>query len=347
MPSHVRLMIEERELSTLSPHAAKAALSAGRAKPEDDDPVRTCFQRDRDRILHSKPFRRLKHKTQVFLDPVGDHYRTRLTHTLEVAQIARTVGRALRLNEDLIEAIALGHDVGHPPFGHAGEAAVDEVLQERFGGNTEGIPDRFRHHEQSLRVVDHLCRLNLTQEVRSGIGGHSKGEKDLGPSDGEPTSTLEASVVRICDRIAYVNHDLDDALRSGLATSIPEPFASLGQGHGERIGAMVVDLVSHSLDSPVLRMSDGMFASLNEIKDWLFENVYHRYPKVFPDITKAKRILQELFIHYLQPGALPDGYTGVQGAIDYVAGMTDRFAIHDYTRLFIPSGFDDRIESIL
>lgn len=333
-------MIEQRERDTLAPYAALAAQSQGREREEDSDPVRTCFQRDRDRILHSKPFRRLKHKTQVFLDPVGDHYRTRLTHTLEVAQISRTVGRALRLNEDLIEAIALGHDTGHPPFGHAGEAAMDEVL-------ASAAPEmRFRHYEQSLRVLQVLCSLNLTREVQSGIGGHSKGESDLSAADGEPTSTLEAAVVRICDRIAYVNHDLDDALRSGLVSDIPAPFKPLGPDHGARIGAMVVDLIQNSLDKPVLEMSAPMISALNEIKDWLFENVYLRYPRVYPDIPKAQRVVRDLMAHYVQPGALPSGYQGVQGAVDYVAGMTDRFALHDYKRLFIPTGFDDRIESV-
>lgn len=343
MPEHVRLMIERREAESLSPYAMKSAESAGRPEAEEPDPVRTCFQRDRDRVLHSKPFRRLKHKTQVFLDPVGDHYRTRLTHSLEVAQVARTIGRALRLNEDLIEAIALGHDVGHTPFGHAGESALDECLTERFLGNTQGIPSRFRHYEQSLRVVDVLAKLNLTHETRAGIDGHSKGKGDLTSHDGQPTSTLEAAVVRISDRIAYLNHDLDDALRSGMITDFPDEFAALGSSHGKRIGAMVEDVIRNSLDKPAIIMSEPMLAAMNHMKNWLFEHVYERYPAVYPDIPKAQRIVKELFLHYLQPGALPEGFDGPQGAIDYVAGMTDRFAIETYERIFIPSAFSDRV----
>ena len=210
-------MVEEREAQTLSPNAQLARNSLGRERPEADDPVRTCYQRDRDRVLHSKPFRRLKHKTQVFIEPVGDHYRTRLTHSLEVAQISRTVSRALRLNEDLTEAIALAHDIGHPPFGHGGEQAIDEVLQSLGLG-----PVHFRHYDHSLRIVDVLLDLNLTEEVRRGIAGHSKGKADLSDADGQPTSTLEAAVVRICDRIAYLNHDMDDAIRSGMVSAAPE-----------------------------------------------------------------------------------------------------------------------------
>jgi dGTPase len=213
VPNSIREQIEAREAQFLSPLATFASESAGRQRPEDDDPVRTCFQRDRDRILHAKSFRRLKHKTQVFIDPLGDHYRTRLTHTLEVAQISRTIGRALRLNEDLIEAIALGHDVGHSPFGHAGERALDEAIKE-YWFKKEGVdrgdqdslpmesdswhePRHFRHYEQSLRIVDVLEDLNLTEEVRLGISGHSKGRKDLSFMDGEPVSSLEAAVVKI------------------------------------------------------------------------------------------------------------------------------------------------------
>lgn len=337
MPDRVRLMIEERERETLSPFAMLAVESEGRPLFEEPDPVRTCFQRDRDRILHSKPFRRLKHKTQVFIDPVGDHYRTRLTHSLEVAQIARTIGRALRLNEDLIEAIALGHDVGHTPFGHAGERALDEALR------SVDPTQEFRHYEQSLRVLDVLVNANLTQETRRGIGGHSKGKNDLTAFDGEPTSTLEAAVVRISDRIAYMNHDLDDALRSGIIDAIPSGFAELGATHGKRISRMVFDVIENSLDQPAVRMSSSLLAAMNDLKNWLFDNVYERYPVVYPDVLKAERIVQELFVHYLQPGQLPPDFDGMQGAVDYVAGMTDRFAIDDYKRIFIPTAFDDRI----
>lgn len=335
----VRESIESREREFLSPYAAAAADSAGRVVSEPPDPVRTDFQRDRDRILHSKAFRRLKHKTQVFIDPVGDHYRTRMTHSLEVAQISRTIGRALRLNEDLIEAIALGHDVGHTPFGHAGEAALDEALSELRTQGVAGTPERFRHYEQSLRVVDHLERLNLTQETREGIGGHSKGRKDLTAHDGEPVSTLEAAVVRVSDRIAYLNHDLDDALRSGLITEIPEEFRGIGPTHAKRIGAMVEDVIANSMESPAIRLSEPMRDRMNALKEWLYENVYLLYPVRFPDTVKAQALLKELFAHFLEPGHLPAGFEGVPGAIDYVSGMTDRFAIQTYRDLRLPRGF--------
>ncbi len=344
--SSIRQMIEERERQTLSPYAMLAANSEGRLRPEKDDSIRTCFQRDRDRILHSKPFRRLKHKTQVFIDPIGDHYRTRLTHSLEVAQIARTIGRALRLNEDLIEAIALGHDVGHTPFGHAGEFALDEVIQEESQKAGYNGPTQFRHYEQSLRVFDELVKINLTHEVRQGIGGHSKGKGDLTAFDGEPTSTLEAAVVRISDRIAYVNHDLDDAIRSGMIEGAPKEFDQLGSTHGQRIAAMVHDVIDHSLEQPAIRLSSQMLVLLNDLKDWLFENVYERYPLVYPDIQKAKAIVRSLLRHYMTPGTLPEGFSGAQGAIDYVAGMTDRFAVEVFMDLHVPRQFSERIARI-
>jgi dGTPase len=346
MPSHVRLTIEKREDDSLSTYAMPSSQSEGRPIHEDEDPVRTCFQRDRDRILHSKPFRRLKHKTQVFLDPVGDHYRTRLTHSLEVSQIARTIGRALRLNEDLVEAIAIGHDVGHTPFGHAGEAALDAALQELSDEQIDGVPRKFRHYEQSLRIFDVLTPLNLSQEVRQGIDGHSKGKSDLSAHDGQAVSTLEAAVVRISDRIAYLNHDLDDAVRSGMIKSVPEQFLHLGSSHGDRIAAMVIDTIEQSLNQPAIRMSDSMLESMNTLKDWLFENVYEQYPRVYPDIAKAKRLVRELLFHYLEPGTLPAGFVSTQGAVDYVAGMTDRFAVETYANLFIPSSFNERIGRI-
>ncbi len=396
VPHHVRELIERREAEWLSPYAMRAADSAGREVAEAPDPVRTCFQRDRDRILHSKAFRRLKHKTQVFLDPVGDHYRTRMTHSLEVAQIARTIGRALRLNEDLIEAIALGHDVGHTPFGHAGEAALDEAIRSGWGVSpqSEGLesgllgrdapatfleapvpardlpvtdssssgwdassqgepsearvlgrdapatsPRGFRHYEQSLRVVDVIEKLNLTQETRAGIGGHSKGRKDLTAFDGEPTSTLEAAVVRISDRIAYLNHDLDDAMRSGIISAIPSQFDSLGTSHSARIGKMVQDVILSSWDKPAISLSGELLDLMNELKEWLYEHVYLQYPKLYPESGKAQNVVRELFQHYSNPANLPPGFEGIQGAVDYVAGMTDRFAIEDYTRIKIPGGF--------
>ncbi|MCU0315521.1 MAG: deoxyguanosinetriphosphate triphosphohydrolase [Fimbriimonadaceae bacterium] len=339
----IRLMIEAREDQWLSPRAARSSESRGRPVPEPPDPVRTAFQRDRDRILHSKPFRRLKHKTQVFIEPKGDHYRTRLTHSLEVAQVARSIGRALALNEDLIESIALGHDVGHTPFGHAGEQALDEVLRELA---LPDAPTQFRHYEHSLRVVDILDPLNLSEETRDGIGGHSKGRKDLTAHDGEPTSTLEAAVVRISDRIAYLNHDLDDALRSGLIAGIPSQFLDIGQSHGKRISAMVSDVIRESYDQPAIRLSPGMLSAMNELKEWLFENVYLREPHPAIQVNKAKRVVRDLFLHFLEPGQLPLGFVGPQGAIDYVAGMTDRFAIATYQRVFIPNEFTEILSEI-
>ncbi|MBL8087556.1 MAG: deoxyguanosinetriphosphate triphosphohydrolase [Chthonomonas sp.] len=335
MSHSVRLSIEAREHSALSEFAMRASESSGRVNAVDEDPVRTCFQRDRDRILHSKAFRRLKHKTQVFIDPEGDHFRTRMTHTLEVSQIARTIGRALQLNEDLIEAIALGHDVGHTPFGHAGESALDEALQEH--PSPDG-PTEFRHYDQSLRVLDVLEPLNLTQEVRAGISGHSKGRKDLCAADGEPTSTLEAAVVRISDRIAYLNHDLDDALRSKMIAEVPAELAMLGPNHGARIGAMVENVISHSMGVPAIRLSDQMLETMNWMKEWLFTEVYTQYPIVFKDIPKAKGIVKALFSYY-RHNPLPTGFEGTQGALDYVAGMTDRFAMAEFRAKYMPATF--------
>lgn len=341
----IRKETEARERDMLSSRGMLAADSEGRVRDETPDPVRTCFQRDRDRILHSKAFRRLKHKTQVFIDPAGDHYRTRLTHSLEVAQIARTIGRALRLNEDLIEAIALGHDVGHPPFGHAGEQAIDDTLQAELAGHPDS-PGKFRHYEHSLRIVDVLDPLNLTHEVRAGIGGHSKGRKDLTDSDGEPTSTLEAAVVRISDRIAYLNHDLDDALRSGLIKAVPTRFQAIGDKHGHRVGAMVEDVIRESVGMDSIRLSSTMREAMNELKEWMFDNVYLVEPHPMDQVRKAKRVVRELLLWYSEPGNLPAGFSGVQGAVDYVAGMTDRFAIRTYEELFVPLEFGDRVARV-
>lgn len=336
--NEIRLQIEQHELEYLSRFAAKAAESAGRVREEEQDSIRTCFQRDRDRILHCKSFRRLKHKTQVFIDPSGDHYRTRLTHTLEVSQIARTISRALRLNEDLTEAIALGHDVGHTPFGHAGEAALDEAVRE-LAKHDPHAPKGFKHYEQSLRVLDVLENLNLTEETRAGVGGHSKGRKDLSSADGEPVSTLEAAVVRVSDRIAYLNHDLDDAERSGMIKEPPAQFRKIGATFSKRIAAMVQDVIFNSLDQPAIHFSEPMMHTLNQLKEWLFENVYLKYPTVLPDSVKAQGVVRELFCHYCEQDHLPEGFSGVQGAIDYVAGMTDRFAIEKYEELRVPNRF--------
>ncbi|MBS1725426.1 MAG: HD domain-containing protein [Armatimonadetes bacterium] len=357
MSQSIREQIEAREAQILSPFATKASESLGRQLAIYPDAVRTCFQRDRDRILHSKSFRRLKHKTQVFIDPLGDHYRTRLTHTLEVAQIARTIGRALRLNEDLIEAIALGHDVGHSPFGHAGERALDEAIQAYWAQKGETVnlhqdelplgvakvdePRHFRHYEQSLRIVDVLENLNLTEEVRMGIGGHSKGRKDLSADD-EPISSLEAGVVKISDRIAYLNHDIDDALRSGMIDSVPSEFDALGTTYSSRIGILVEDVITQSLDQPYVRVSRPLVAKMNGLKEWMFENVYLRYPVVFPDVEKAVNLVKELFDHFVREGELPEGYVGLRGAVDYIAGMTDRFAIETYEALKLPAAWERR-----
>jgi dGTPase len=303
-------------------------MSKGRKRPEESDPIRTCYMRDRDRILHSKSFRRLKHKTQVFIAPAGDHFRTRLTHTLEVSQIARTISRALRLNEDLTEAIALGHDVGHPPFGHTGEQALDECLKGLTAeGHGEPSPSSFRHYDQSLRVLDVIENLNLTVEVLDGIGGHSKGQNDLSAYDGEAISTLEAAVVRVSDRIAYLSHDIDDAIRGGVIAGLPSQFHWLGTTQSARIKTMVYDVVEHSLEQPAIRMSDRLMGSMNELKDWMFEHVYLAPDRVRTEADQAKRVIVRLFEFYTQAGNLPAGYSGVQGAVDYISGMTDRFAI--------------------
>jgi dGTPase len=328
----IRERTEQFETEQLSRFASKAAASKGRAKEEALDPVRTCFQRDRDRIVHSKAFRRLMNKTQVFISP-GDHYRTRMTHTLEVAQIARTVSRALRLNEDLTEAIALGHDVGHPPFGHAGEDALDEAVK-KIDSRA-----RFRHHEQSVRVLTVLEDLNLTEETLAGIGGHSKGRADLGDDYASPS--LEAGVVRIADRIAYLNHDLDDALRADWLqfSDVPERVRSLGN-RSSRISAMVSDLIEASENRAEIKFSDEMTRMTNEMKEFLFERFYLDYPVRFPDIDKAKGMVTALFNHYVRSG-LPQGFEGVQGALDYVSGMTDRFAKREFERLFLPQDWVD------
>ncbi len=327
-----REVTERIERETLAPHATRAEASKGRERPEPEDPLRTCFQRDRDRIVHSKAFRRLKHKTQVFLAPEGDHYRVRLTHTLEVAQIARTAARALRLNEDLTEAIALGHDLGHTPFGHLGEEALTPFLGRAF-----------RHNEQSLRVVDHLENggrgLNLTWEVRDGILHH--------PWSTPPPSTPEGQVVRLADRIAYVNHDVDDAVRAGVLSpeELPdEVLEVLGRTHGQRIGTLVTDLVTSSADAPEVRLSPPVAAALDVLRDFLFERVYLR-EEARSEQEKAIGVVRALFSYYLEhPGAVPEEYHRAPGDLptriaDYIAGMTDRYALRVYEQLFLPQGW--------
>jgi dGTPase len=323
---------EEIERQTLAPHATLAEESKGRERDEEHDALRTCFQRDRDRIVHSKSFRRLKHKTQVFLAPEGDHYRVRLTHTLEVSQIARTAARALRLNEDLAEAISLGHDLGHTPFGHLGEQALTPFL---------GRP--FRHNEQSLRVVDYLeddgRGLNLSWEVRDGIVNHTWSMP--------APSTLEAQVVRFADRIAYINHDVDDAVRAGVLepTELPDDALEvLGMTHAERVDTLVTDLVNRSEGSPEIGLSDEAFRALDTLRDFLFERVYLR-DEARSEQDKAIALVRSLFAHYLDhPEQVPEEYHRAPGDLptrvaDYIAGMTDRYALRVYEQLFLPEGW--------
>ena len=347
---------ETWELASLSEWASKAALSLGRVNPENDDPVRTCFQRDRDRILHSKAFRRLKHKTQVFLDPEEDHFRTRLTHTLEVSQIARTISRALLLNEDLTEAIALAHDLGHPPFGHAGEVALNEVMQEFVPSGS------FKHYEQSLRVVEVLelhengPGLNLTWEVRDGIANHSKGRKDLTDLSGGIAFTLEGKAMRIADRIAYINHDIDDAVRAGVLKleDIPqESLLKLGRTQSERITRMVIDVVEHSEGKDDVEMSPEIAEATDHLKEFLFEHVYWDPCVANTELAKSQRIVKDLFRFFMEYPEKMQGREELRDLItvdlaqevcDYMAGMTDRFAISRFAKYFVPRGMGIRSE---
>ncbi len=339
---NIRKHIEAREKSILSTHACHSVDSAGRQDGESFCSVRTVFQHDRDRILHSKSFRRLKHKTQVFLSPEGDHYRTRLTHTLEVSQVARTVARALALNEDLTEAIALGHDLGHTPFGHAGERVLAEL-----------VPGGFRHVAQSLRVVEYLEKdgrgLNLTVEVRDGILKHSKGRGPLLAPDIESRAmTLEGQIVRLADIIAYVNHDLDDAMRGGVIRQEDLPSAItrvVGGTHAQRIGRMVSDLIERSLETGSARicLSAEMDEAIRALRSWLFERVY-QVDEVHADFVKASRMLRELFVYFVENEAdfVSAGGRRLTGDVievsvaDFIAGMTDRFALALYSRIFLP-----------
>lgn len=324
-----REMLEARERQYLSEYAAKSGDSAGRASKEEPCEFRTAFQRDRDRIIHSKAFRRLKHKTQVFLSPEGDHYRTRLTHTLEVAQIARTISRALALNEDLTEAIALGHDLGHTPFGHAGERTLDHLCS---GG--------FRHNEQSLRVVNVLERrggLNLTQEVRDGILCHT-GEK--------MPQTLEGKIVRFADKIAYINHDIDDAVRGGVITSedIPKEFSKiLGKTHSQRIDTLIRSIIRASDNKPDIIMEPEIFEAMMGLRKYMFENVYlNSYAKA--EEKKSFSVLSSLFEMYIKtPSLIPQGVREISCSEDnmivvrdHIASMTDRYAMSLYEEHFLP-----------
>jgi dGTPase len=320
--------IQAWEDAALSPLAARS-YPAERARAEADCSLRTPFQRDRDRIVHSKAFRRLKHKTQVFVAPEGDHYRTRLTHTLEVTQISRTVARALRLNEDLAEAIGLGHDVGHPPFGHIGESVLDACRRERFGHG-------FRHNEHSLRVVERLESLNLTAPVRDGILRHSSGA-------GEP-ATLEGRIVRLVDRIAYINHDIDDAVRAGVLAveDLPvEEIAVLGSSGSARIDTLVHDLVEHSERAGDIAQGDEVGSAMLRLRTFMFENVYLG-PTARAEHTKLERVLRGLFDWYCEhPDELPDAAEASSlddRVVDWLAGMTDRFAIRMWAERFVPQG---------
>lgn len=334
----IREVLEARERATLSSWATLAAESRGRVEPEAAEPYRTCFQQDRDRILHTKAFRRLKRKTQVFLAPTGDHFRTRLTHTLEVMQISRTVARALLLNEDLTEAIALGHDLGHTPFGHAGESVLNAIL-----------PGGFRHFEQSLRVVEKLERrasgrpLNLTWEVRDGILYHSKGKAVLQKRASEGPNTPEGQVVSVCDAIAYINHDIDDAIRAGVIAleDLPkDAIAFLGRSSSERINKMVTGLIDGSAHGS-FGIAPDVLEGMNALRDHLYREVYP-CPAIETGIARAKKMLRELF-EYLLKNPTEEILAGdpedslERRTADFVAGMTDEYALALYTRLMLPS----------
>jgi dGTPase len=316
METRVRERTEQIERDTLSPHALLAAESKGREVHEDDDTIRTCFQRDRDRIVHSKAFRRLAHKTQVFLAPEGDHYRVRLTHTLEVTQVARTIARALRLNEDLVEAVCLGHDLGHTPFGHLGEEMVAEFAP------------GFRHNLQSARIVEVLEALNLTWEVRDGITNHTWSMPTF-------PATLEGQIARYADRIAYINHDIDDAVRAGILTERDLPSQALdvlGRTHAKRIHTMVGDIVEHS-NGGSIEMSDAVFEAMTLTRKFMFDRVY--VGRVGEATRNAVRqILTTLLTHYsthpVPEQGEPLGASMQVAAVDYVSGMTDRFALRAY-----------------
>lgn len=324
----IRTRLEKREESFLTPYAAFSSKSRGRVYKEEPCPYRTDFQRDRDRIIHSKAFRRLKHKTQVFISPEGDHYRTRLTHTLEVTQIARSAARALGLNEDLTEAIALGHDLGHTPFGHTGEDALNEV-----------VPGGFKHNEQSLRVVEILEKrndryrgLNLTYEVRNGILCHTGDKKP---------DTLEGEIVCLADKIAYVNHDLEDAIRAGILfpEDLPDVALDLGKNSAQRINTLVRGLIEYSFGKGKISLSPDLDNKLSEIRDFLFRTVYIG-SSAKSEEQKAQTMLKMLYHYYVRNPEENEWLLEVEdlerAACDYVAGMTDRFAVHEFTRLFIP-----------
>lgn len=328
MDNSIRILSEQNEKSILCSKACLSADSRGRVIPEEKDAIRTCFQRDRDRIIHSQSFRRLKHKTQVFLAPSGDHYRTRLTHTLEVSQIARTIARALQLNEDLTEAVALGHDLGHTPFGHAGERALDKLCS-----------CGFKHYEQSVRVVDKLEKngqgLNLTQEVRNGILCHTKGEEAF---------TLEGQIIRIADKIAYINHDIDDAIRAGVMAEEDIPLSlrlQLGMTKSARINNMVLDVIKNSDAS--IRMSEEFYEGFMELHKFMFTAVYTN-PICKGEETKAVDMLEMIYSYYIKHiEKMPDEFVSIanddgeeRAVCDYIAGMSDNFALKVFNNLYVP-----------
>ncbi|MEE1315332.1 MAG: deoxyguanosinetriphosphate triphosphohydrolase [Faecalimonas sp.] len=331
----IREQLEMRELDYLSPYATHSKDSRGRGVIEEECDLRPVFQRDRDRILHSKSFRRLKQKTQVFLLPRGDHYRTRMTHTLEVSQNARTIAKALRLNEDLVEAISLGHDLGHTPFGHAGERALNAVC-----------PTGFRHNEQSVRVVEHIEKegkgLNLTKEVIDGILTHQ--------TAGEPL-TLEGEVVRLSDKIAYVNHDIDDAIRGGILSELdlpPKYRKILGSTTKERLNTITHDVITQSMDQPRVQMSEEVSEAMQGIRNFMFENVY-RNPHAKQEESKAVEMIQNLYNYYMEhEEAIPEEFHKIRAAgkatkeqmvCDYIAGMTDNYAVKTFEEIFVPKSW--------
>ena len=343
---NIRQIAEEREES-LSPYAVKSRLSRGRLKYEEPCPVRTAFQRDRDRVIHCKAFRRLKHKTQVFIAPLGDHYVTRLTHTLEVSQIARTISRALNLNEDLTEAIALGHDLGHTPFGHVGEEVLNELYHQEF-----------RHNEQSLRIVDLLEKngqgLNLTWEVRDGILNHSKTRVDILGQGWGKVNTLEGEVCKIADTVAYTNHDIGDAIRAGIITENDLPLSAitiLGRFHSQRINTMVCDIIDYSwtasgyntIDNPTIGMSHQVLEATNNLREFLFDRVYN-VRSAQEEAERAREVVRLLY-HYFNEheDKLPPEYCFYgddteQRIVDYIAGMTDQYALRLAEELSLTKG---------
>ena len=332
---NIRENMEQRERELLSPYASHSADTRGRDRPEEECDVRTAYQRDRDRILHCKAFRRMKDKTQVFLAPQGDHYRTRLTHTLEVSQIARTIAKALRLNEDLVEAIALGHDLGHPPFGHAGERALDQIH-----------PGGFAHYKQSVRVAQVLEKngegLNLTWEVRDGILNHR--------TSGNP-STLEGKVVRLSDKIAYIHHDMDDAQRAGIITEDDIPITLrmlLGYTTRERLNTFVHDIIENSLDRDHIEMSGEIYEALIELRTLMFQNVY-THPEAKREEHKAVRMLKKLYEYYIEnpeqmsreyQELMKRGESGSQAVCDYLSGMTDQYSMEKFRQIYIPKSWE-------